>query len=131
ELSRDRWDVETAFHALTVHLKCELNTLGYPKAALFGFCMAVACYNVWAAARGALRAAHGAAADEELSAYYVADELRGVYRGMAIAVPAADWALFAAGGALGLARRLEQIAGAAQVSRYRKHTRGPKGPKKK
>src|SRR5439155_21007617 len=38
-----RWTLETAFQELTVHLRCELNTLGYPKAALFAFCVALAC----------------------------------------------------------------------------------------
>jgi IS4 transposase len=41
-----RWTLETAFQELTVHLRCELNTLGYPKAALFAFCVAVACYGL-------------------------------------------------------------------------------------
>ncbi|MDY3555438.1 transposase [Gemmata sp. JC717] len=56
---RKRWTVEGAFHELTVALKCEVNTLGYPKAALFGFCVAVAAYNVLAVVRAAMRVTHG------------------------------------------------------------------------
>src|SRR4029077_1210106 len=37
ELYRKRWTLEQAFNELTTHLRCELNTLGYPKAALFAF----------------------------------------------------------------------------------------------
>lgn len=40
-LYRHRWLLETAFLHLTKTLRCEIQTLGYPKAALFGFCVAV------------------------------------------------------------------------------------------
>jgi hypothetical protein len=40
-LYADRWTIETAFQHLTVDLACEVDTLGYPKAALFGFCVAL------------------------------------------------------------------------------------------
>jgi hypothetical protein len=40
-----RWQIEAAFQKLTQVLRCELNTLGYPPAALFGFCLAVVMYN--------------------------------------------------------------------------------------
>jgi hypothetical protein len=43
------WFIETAFQERTVHLACEVNTLGYPKAALFGFAVAVVAYNALAA----------------------------------------------------------------------------------
>ena len=62
-LYQKRWTLEAAFNELTLHLRCELNTLGYPKAALFAFCVAVCCYNLLASLKGALRAAHG---EEEL-----------------------------------------------------------------
>jgi hypothetical protein len=59
ELYRGRWSVEGLFLRLTTVLKCEVNTLGYPPAALFGFCVALAAGNVYAGVKGALRAAHG------------------------------------------------------------------------
>jgi hypothetical protein len=37
ELYRDRWNLETAFQHLATSLRGEVNTLGYPQAALFGF----------------------------------------------------------------------------------------------
>ena len=37
ELYRKRWTIETAFQEVEAHLHSEINTLGYPKAALFGF----------------------------------------------------------------------------------------------
>ena len=55
QLYGKRWTLETAFAELTCHLCCEVNTLGYPKAALFGFCVAVAAYNALAVVKAALR----------------------------------------------------------------------------
>ena len=46
---------------MTTVLKCEVNTLGYPPAALFGFCVALAAANVYADVKGALRAGYGEA----------------------------------------------------------------------
>ncbi len=129
-LDRDRWQLETAFCELTVYLCCELNTLGSPPAALFGFCAAVACYNVLAAVKGALRAAHGKEAEENLSSYYVTAEVSGTYRGMAIAVPDEDWAVFRTAGPAELAGLLTQLARGMDLNYYRKHTRAPKKPKK-
>ena len=40
ELYRKRWTLETAFKHLEAYCHSEINTLGYPKAALFGFCLA-------------------------------------------------------------------------------------------
>src|SRR5262245_16718162 len=53
------WGIETLFQELTVTLNCEINTLGYPKAALFGFCVALMAYNVMSLVKAALRAEHG------------------------------------------------------------------------
>ena len=36
-LYQDRWTIETAFQHLAQDLNSEINTLGYPRAALFGF----------------------------------------------------------------------------------------------
>ncbi|MCP4116962.1 MAG: transposase [Desulfobacteraceae bacterium] len=41
EVYKGRWTIETAFQYLTDYLESEINTLGYPKAALFGFCVAL------------------------------------------------------------------------------------------
>jgi len=40
-LYRKRWTLETAFQHLEAYFHSEINTLGYPKAALFGFCLAL------------------------------------------------------------------------------------------
>jgi hypothetical protein len=40
DLYRQSWTLEQAFNELTTHLRCELNTLVYPKVALFAFWVA-------------------------------------------------------------------------------------------
>jgi hypothetical protein len=57
ELYRGRWGIETAFQRLEKYFHSEMNTLGYPKAALFGFCLARVAFNVDSVVRAALRAA--------------------------------------------------------------------------
>src|SRR5215475_15220746 len=94
-LYADRWTIETAFQHLTVDLACEVDTLGYPKAALFGFCVALVAYNVVALVKGAVRAAHGATyVEEQLSMYYLTLEVAQVATGMEIAVEAEAWEVF-------------------------------------
>src|SRR5512143_3023654 len=58
ELYRGRWTLETAFQELEAALNGEINTLGYPKAALFAFSIALVAYNVLSAVKAALRS-HG------------------------------------------------------------------------
>ena len=58
-LYRKRWTLETAFQHLEAYFHSEINTLGYPKAALFGFCLALVAYNMLAVVMAALRSVHG------------------------------------------------------------------------
>ncbi len=96
QLYRERWSVEGLFQVVTDLFHCELKSLGYPKAALFTFCMALFAYNIFATLKAALRSVHGAGKiDAGLSDYYVAEEVRATYRGMMIALPASDWEPFA------------------------------------
>jgi hypothetical protein len=132
DLYLKRWTLETAFQELTVHLRCELNTLGYPKAALFAFCVAVACYNLLAAVKGALRGVHGEAiVEKQLSNYYLTEEISSSYRGMMIALPPEHWAAFQTMSQEDLAQTLRRWAAGINWSFYRKHPRGPKRPRSK
>jgi hypothetical protein len=127
ELYRRRWSLETAFQEMTVYLRCELNTLGYPAAALFGFCTAAACYNLFAILLGALRSVHGEeTVSEQVSTYYAMEELSGTYRGMMIALPGEEWESFQTMPVRELARLLRTWAAGLDLSRYRKHLRAPK-----
>lgn len=89
---RKRWSLETAFMHLATVLRSEINTLGYPDAALFGFAIGLLLYNVLSFLEVAIRSAHRRQLDDaSLSKYYLADEISGVYRGMMIAIPAEHW----------------------------------------
>ena len=58
-------------------LNGEINTLGYPKAALFAFCVALVAYNVLSTVKAALRSVPWRReGGREVSAYYVAEEVR-------------------------------------------------------
>ena len=87
--------MENIFQTLTEALRCEIDTLAYPKAALFGFCTAVVAYNVLAVVRAALGAEHGPEVVEaKVSNYYLAHEVDSKYDGMMIAIPPSEWKPF-------------------------------------
>ena len=129
-LYRRRWTIETAFQELEATLEGEIDTLGYPKAALFAFCVALVSYNVMSTVKAALRAAHGAEViTEEFSGYYLADEVRMSYRGMMRAIPKDEWVEFQEMPVTELAAVLVGWARTVPLSEYRKSPRGPKKPK--
>jgi hypothetical protein len=128
-----RWTVEGAFLELTVSLRCEVNTLGYPKAALFAFSVAVAAYDLLAVLKGALRAVHGEQkVQQEVSGFYVALEWMLVYAGMMIALPAQQWRPFGPMPPQQLAGLLRQWATKVNLLKIKKAPpRPPKKPKPK
>lgn len=127
---RQRWTLEAAFNELTLSLRCEINTLGYPKAALFGFCLAASLFNVLSVMRAALRAVHGCEeVEENLSIYYIADEVAGVSRGMTAILPPCYWRQrFGNLSAVEMAGILLALAKDVDLGRFRKSKRGPKKP---
>src|SRR5512135_9239 len=132
DLYRRRWTIETAFQELEATLHSEVNTLGYPKAALFAFCVALVSYDVLSTLKAALRSVHGEAkVAEEVSGYYVADEIQMTHRGMMIAIPEDEWAVFHDLPPVELAEVLVRLAQAVPLPKFRKHPRGPKKPKPK
>jgi hypothetical protein len=126
----ERWRVENAFQEIEQALRGEVNTLGYPQAALLAFGIALVIYNVIAVVKGALQAEHGeAAAFEKLSGYCLASEIAAVYAGMMIAIPPAEWtALLADSRGPSLIKFLQDIAAYANPKRFLKSSRGPKKP---
>jgi IS4 transposase len=142
-LYSQRWQIETAFQELTVDLCCEVSTLGYPKAALFGFSVAVLCYNAFSVTKAAIRAKHADPVPapptasrgtvpttrpstnqppltDELSTYYLADEVAGTWRGMMVMLPEPFWTRkFAELGPVELANVLKDLAGRVDMAKYR------------
>lgn len=124
ELYRKRWTLETAFKHLEAYFHSEINTLGYPKAALFGFCLALVAYNVLSVVLAALRSVHGAeTVDEEVSLYYIANEISMTYHGMMIAIPEREWDVFYAMKAADLAAIFVELARGVRLEAFRKSPR--------
>jgi len=130
QIYRQRWAIETLFAELERNLDGEIDTLGYPKAALFAFATALVAYNALATVKAALRAQHGAQTIEQgLSAYFLADEISGTYRGMMIALPEPKWRPFRDMTPGDLAALLVEMAAHVKLARLAKHRSGPRGPR--
>lgn len=125
----ERWTLERMFQELEANLCSELRTLGYPRAALFGFCIGVVAYNVLSAVKAALRAAHGhERIEREFSSYYMALELQANYEGLCIAVPETAWTQYEQMPPAKFGRVLIRWAGHVSLRSFRRHPRGPKKP---
>jgi IS4 transposase len=127
KLYHRRWTIEAVFHELTMALQCEVDTLGYPKAALFTFCVALLLENTLAMLKGSLRAVHGEAATD-LSGDLLSYELQTTYEGMMVAIPAEYWLPFATMSIQAFTRFLKSFAKHVDIRRFRKHHRTPKKP---
>jgi hypothetical protein len=128
-LYRNRWGIETAFQRLEKHFNSEINTLGYPKAALFGFCLALVAFNLYAVVRAAVRATHpDPAIDDEISDYYIAEEIAATYTGMVIIVPDEEWGPFRTGSLQDVKNALIDLALRMDLRKFKKNKRGPKKP---
>jgi len=124
-----RWTIETMFQELTTALTCEIRTLGYPQAALFGFCLALAAYNTVSLVKASLRAVHGdQIVSDDVSWYHLCMHLAKVYGGMMIAIPDEDWIVFRKMTESEFAKILKQLAEKINLAKFRKHSRGPKKP---
>ena len=129
EVYGTRWTVEGAFQTLTDVLRCEVETLGYPGAALFSFAAAVLAYNIYAVVKAALRSAHGAATIEaKLSDHHLMQDVAETYVGMDIAVEGRAWAVYRRMSLEEFAVSLVEMAHRVSLKRYPKKKRGPKKP---
>jgi hypothetical protein len=128
-LFRKRWTLETAFKHIEAYFHSEINTLGYPKAALFGFCLALVAYNVLAVVLASLRGVHGQQKiDQEVSLYYVANEVATTYKGMMIAIPEPEWAIFSTMSPFELGETLLELAQHVRLETFRKSPTRPRNP---
>jgi len=127
EMYRQRWTIETAFQELEAHLHSEINTLGYPKAALFGFCVALVAYNTLAVVKASLRSVHGETRIANgVSGFYLAGHLARTYDGMMIAVVEEEWQIFQTMNDKTFIDTLLDLANRVNLARFKKNQRGPK-----
>lgn len=129
ELYRRRWTLETMFFELTQMLDGELNTMGYPRAALLAFAIALVSYNLISTTKSAMRAAFGSeTVDEEVSNFYIANEARVMNEGLDVATDPEDWRPFQTMSAAALATELVDLARNVRLAAFKRHKRGPKKP---
>jgi IS4 transposase len=133
DLYRRRWTIESMFQKLESVLASEISTLGYPRAALFSFCVATLAYNVLSMLQAAVEAKHDIEprSPAELSLYFVASEVRAIHAGMMIAVPAEQWTPWRELPIRDFCRLLLRLASYVDPGTLRKTVRGPKQRVKK
>jgi len=123
----ERWSVEKMFQVVTDVFHCEIKTLGYPRAALFVFAMAVVSFNILSTVKAALKSVHGIDKIEAgLSDFYFAEEVQGTFRGMMIALPAPDWQLWTRMSVEAFADSLKLWAASVNLKRFASSPRSPK-----
>ncbi len=129
ELYGKRWTIEVVFLEMQTALCCEVHTLGYPRAALFAFCVALVMQNTFSMLKGALRSVHGESRiDEEVSGILLSQELRKAYDGMMVQIPPKHWTAFSTMPLQEFAGALKYLAQNLDPARYPKNPRGPKKP---
>ena len=132
EVYCSRWTVEGMFQVMTDVFSCELNTLGYPRAALWVFCIAVVAVNSLSTVKAALKAVHGGGNIEAtLSDFYLVEEGQGTFRGMRIALPSSIWHPFAQMPVAAFAESLKAWAAQVDLKHFSSSPRGPKKTAKK
>ena len=130
-LYRRRWTLETAFQHVEKHFNSEIETLAYPRAALFGFALALAAYNVFSVIISALDCAHGKPVSKDISGYYIAHEIAATYLALVHLGEALDWRFAAACPPAAFAAWLREAALHVRLQSLKKHARGPKKPQQK
>ena len=101
---------------------------GKTQAALFGFAMALVAGNALAVVRGSIRAVHGNEAEEELSGYYLADEISHDYRTLMKYMPAEQWTGWRGLAPAAMSRLMLAVAQHVNLEALTKSKRGPKKP---
>lgn len=129
---RQRWTIEIAFAEIRRCLNAEINSLGYPQAALFSFAMGLLAFNVLSVLATAMRAAHGQHMQEEFSTQQAAEEISAMWSGMHVLLIGSFWTdKFGDSSSRQIARELKRLAANVDVRRFKKSKRRPRSPKPK
>jgi len=143
-----RWQIETAFQEIEALLSGEINTLGYPEAALFSLSCAYVAYNILQCIRLTLEASMPINKEQpkameqppgveqsmakeqpsakeqpqgvEISLYYIADDVAHTMRGLDAVLPHVDWEIFRNMTASELAMTLRTLTMLVPLRKYTK-----------
>lgn len=130
-LYRKRWDIEISFQKIEKYFKSEIETLAYPKAALFGFALALVSYNIFSVMIAALEAAHDKPVRHEISGYYIALGISATFLSLTQLTEAVDWRFITHQTPAEFAVWLRETARNVPLRTLKKHPRGPKKPSSK
>jgi len=127
---RKRWKIETAFGQMAQSLQCEIETLGYPKAALFSFCVGLMMFNLLSVIKTAIAAGHEQPKlAEEVSTYFVALYISETWSGFRIAISDEEFRKHEGRRTPAqLAQRLKALGKQVNLNQVLKSKRGPKKP---
>ncbi len=127
---RKRWKIENVFQHVENVLNSEIETLGYPNAALFSFGVALLMYNILNLTKLAIAAANKKPElADEISTYYLALDVHGAWQGFAIAVTDKEFeSVYGNLRTKQFAQHLIRLAKMVSLKTYRKNIRGPKKP---
>lgn len=130
ELYESRWTIENVFQELGQALNSEINTLCYPKAGLFAYCVAAYTYNIISTMKAAIQSAHDDEIQiEQISGYYLAEEISAIYGGMMIVLPEEFWTeRYAHLTPKQMANDLLRLAKRINITRFRKRIRKTRNP---
>jgi hypothetical protein len=129
---RTGWTLETAFQHLAAYFHAEITTLGSPKAALFGVCLAVVASNRLAVVMAALRSVPGEdTMDHALALSSVANDIAHTSHGMMMAIPEEAWRVFSRRRPAEIVATLKMLARKVRLEAYRQSPRGPQKPRPK
>jgi len=127
-LYRQRWEIENAFHVLTMTLNCETESNCYPRCALFQFCMAMLAFNCRQVLLATLYAEHAQEDVERMSQYQVALDTVSPMEGMLTAINDNEWTALTPQSVTGKASFLRRVSRHVNVRHYRATVRGTKRP---
>ena len=121
---QERRTIENAFQELAEGLRGEVETLAYPKAALFAFGLAVSLYNLLQVVRQAVERQAGPESEFEVSPVILSQEVSSYAAGLETALeghpmlPTADWSVKE------LRAWIDDLAKRLTGARYAKRKRG-------
>lgn len=96
--------------------------------ALFAFCVGLLAYDVLSVVKAGRRSLHGKErVARDVSGFFLADEVRCVWKGMMIALPCSFWSdRFGGLTACAMSQEMARLAKHVRLRRFKKHPRGPK-----
>jgi hypothetical protein len=127
-LYRRRWEIEHKFYVAQVALRCEVDSLNYPKSNLFVFCLAMLALNCRQVLFGALYLAFNEEIEEEASHFSISVEITNNYDGLLTAIDEESWQASIPPTFRGRLSWLVKVAKNYDRQRHRKSVRGPKKP---